>query len=67
LKSYSGKELIRLLRAHGWQIARIEGSHHILTKPGREETVSVPVHGSKSLKAGLVYGILRTAGINLPH
>lgn len=63
MKAYSGKELIRLLRSYGWEVARTEGSHHILTKPGREETISVPVHGNESLKSGLVHSILRTAGI----
>jgi predicted RNA binding protein YcfA (HicA-like mRNA interferase family) len=64
VKAYSGKELIRLLRAHGWEVVRIEGSHHILTKPGREETISVPVHGSHSLKTGMVQSILKTARIS---
>ncbi|MBI2843101.1 MAG: type II toxin-antitoxin system HicA family toxin [Armatimonadetes bacterium] len=66
MKAFTGKELVRLLREHGWQVVRIEGSQHILTKLGREETLSVPVHGSKSLKSGLVRGILKTAGI-LPY
>ncbi|MBP6964369.1 MAG: type II toxin-antitoxin system HicA family toxin [Armatimonadetes bacterium] len=63
MKAYSGREIIRLLRSHGWQIARVEGSHHILTKPGRDETISVPVHGNHSLKSGIVHFILGTAGI----
>lgn len=65
MKAFSGKELIRLLEEHGWRVARIEGSHHILTKPGREETLSVPVHGNRSLKAGLVHGVLKSAGVKL--
>ena len=63
MKAYSGKELIRLLERHGWRVERIEGSHHIMTRRGREETLSVPVHGNRSLKIGLIKGILRTAGI----
>lgn len=63
MRAYSGKELIKLLRTHGREVARIEGSHHILTKPGRDETLSVPVHGNESLKSGLVHSILRAAGI----
>lgn len=63
MKAYSGKELIRLLENHGWRVERIEGSHHIMTRPGREEALSVPVHGNRSLKIGLIKGILSTAGI----
>lgn len=65
MKAYTGRALIRLLQDHGWQVVRIEGSHHIMTKPGREETLSIPVHGSKTLKTGLVHGTLKTAGIEV--
>ena len=63
MKAYSGKELIKLLQDHSWHVARIEGSHHIMTHPLREETLSIPVHGSQSLKIGLVKTILRMASI----
>ena len=63
MKAYSGKELIRLLEQHGWKVERIEGSHHILTRSDREETISIPVHGNHSLKTGMLRAILRVAGI----
>ncbi|MCX6345934.1 MAG: type II toxin-antitoxin system HicA family toxin [Armatimonadetes bacterium] len=56
---------MKLLRDHGWSVDRIEGSHHILTCPGREEVISIPVHSNKTLKTGLVYSILKVAGIKL--
>jgi len=59
-----GRELIGLLERHGWRVERIEGSHHIMTRPGREETLSVPVHGNRSLKIGLTKAILKAAGIS---
>jgi predicted RNA binding protein YcfA (HicA-like mRNA interferase family) len=65
LKAYSGKELIKLLEEYGWKTVRVDGSHHILIKQGREETISVPVHSSRSLKIGIIKSILRTAGIKL--
>lgn len=46
----TGKELVKLLKAVGWELARIEGSHHILVKGTK--TISVPVHGNKDLKKG---------------
>lgn len=63
MKAYSGREIIKLLRAHGWEVARVEGSHHILTKPGHDETISVPVHGNRHLKSGIVHYVLKAAGI----
>jgi predicted RNA binding protein YcfA (HicA-like mRNA interferase family) len=46
----TGKELVKLLKAKGWGLARIEGSHHILVRGTK--TISVPVHGKKDLKKG---------------
>lgn len=50
----NGKQVIAQLKAQGWQVVRIEGSHHILEKAGRPRAVPVPVHGSRDLGAGLL-------------
>jgi predicted RNA binding protein YcfA (HicA-like mRNA interferase family) len=63
MKSLSGKELVRLLESRGWTLLRIQGSHHIYGKEGRRERLSVPVHGNKPLKPGLLAYYLKTAGI----
>ena len=42
---------------------RIEGSHHILVKEGAEEILSVPVHGTKPIKVGLLKGLIKDAGL----
>lgn len=55
------KELIRLLKEHGWVIDRTRGSHHIMIKD--KKTISVPFHGSKDLGKGLVNDILKQAGL----
>ncbi len=55
----SGKELIRLLKRNGWKEVRIEGSHHIMKNEAKE--ISVPVHGNKSMKKGLLSAILKEA------
>ena len=36
----------RLLESHGWELTRINGSHHIFTKPGAMP-ISVPVKQGK--------------------
>lgn len=63
MKSYSGKELCRLLEQHGWQLKRIRGSHHIYGRPGERALIVVPVHGNPSLKPGLQRAILKLTGI----
>lgn len=55
----TGKELVRLLRRHGWQVEHIRGSHHILRKDAK--TLSVPVHAGKDLGKGLLGRLLREA------
>ena len=54
------RDLIKLLKKNGWQLDRINGSHHIFRKEGM--TVSVPVHG-KGVPTGLLYQILKDTGL----
>ncbi len=63
MKAISGKDFVRLLQQKGWQLARINGSHHIFTKQGRRERIVVPIHGNQSLKIGLLRHQMKIAGI----
>jgi predicted RNA binding protein YcfA (HicA-like mRNA interferase family) len=64
MKQVSGKEFCRLLERHGWELKRINGSHHIYAKEGRIERLSVPVHGNTPLKIGLLKALMKAAGID---
>jgi predicted RNA binding protein YcfA (HicA-like mRNA interferase family) len=57
--------MCRLIEANGWSRKRINGSHHIYAKPGERKVISIPVHGSKNLKAGLALRIARDAGVDM--
>jgi len=63
VKQVSGKDFCRILERNGWRLARIKGSHHIFTKKGRIERISVPVHGNKPLKLGLLRALMKIAEI----
>ncbi len=63
MKSVSGKELAAVVERHGWALLRIHGSHHIYGKPGSVVRLSIPVHGSKPLKVGLLRHLMKMAGI----
>jgi predicted RNA binding protein YcfA (HicA-like mRNA interferase family) len=63
MKSMSGRDLAKVLEANGWELLRINGSHHIYGKSGRRQRISVPVHGNQALKAGLLHHLLQTASI----
>lgn len=61
MKSISGKKFIKVLEYHGWRLMRIQGSHHIYAKEESIVRISVPIHGNKSLKQGLVKHFLKLA------
>ena len=64
MKQISGKEFARIVERHGWVLLRIQGSHHIYGKPENPVRLSVPVHGNKSLKSGLLQHLLKSAGLS---
>jgi predicted RNA binding protein YcfA (HicA-like mRNA interferase family) len=55
-----GKDLLKLLQKNGWEVVRINGSHHILKKNG--QTIVVPIH-NKDVPTGLLKQILKDAGL----
>ena len=63
MKQISGKEFSALLLRRGWLLVRVHGSHHIHTKEGRPERISVPLHGNKPLNAGLLKHFMKIAEI----
>ena len=59
----TGQEVIARLKAAGWALDRVAGSHHVLVKDGK--AVPVPVHGKRDLGAGLLAAIQRQTGVRL--
>jgi predicted RNA binding protein YcfA (HicA-like mRNA interferase family) len=59
----SGKELAKLVEAKGWILLRVNGSHHIYSKPGVNVRLSIPLHGSQKLKFGLQRHLMKLAGL----
>lgn len=64
MKDVFGKDFAKILEKHGWQLKRINGSHHIYARPDTIMRISVPIHGNKSLKIGLLRNLMKIAGIN---
>jgi predicted RNA binding protein YcfA (HicA-like mRNA interferase family) len=60
----NGKQIIKKLKQEGWQILRINGSHHRLGK--KEARVTVPVHGKRDIGSGLLKAIEKLTGVKLP-
>ncbi len=63
MKQVSGRELLKLLNSKGWSLARVKGSHHIMTKEGEENILTIPVHSNKPLKIGLLRALMKQASL----
>lgn len=61
MKSVSGREFARFVERHGWKLLRINGSHHIYGKTGSVIRLSIPIHGNKPLKTGLLRHLVKIA------
>jgi predicted RNA binding protein YcfA (HicA-like mRNA interferase family) len=64
VRAISGKDFAKLLVKKGWALRRTKGSHHIYMKEGSPIRISVPVHGNKPLKFGLLKHLMKVAGID---
>lgn len=54
----SGRAMVSFLEGRGFRVVRVRGSHHFLESD--EGRTTVPVHGQKTLKIG----ILRDVGLS---
>ncbi len=59
MKQISGRVLARTAEQHGWQLLRVQGSHHIYGKVGRNVRLSIPIHANQPLKSGLLRHLLK--------
>ena len=64
MKTINGKKFCKLLESHGWELKRVNGSHHIYVKSGMAYRISVPVHNNKELKVGLLKSLMKIAMIS---
>lgn len=56
------KDLYKLLLKDGWELVRVKGSHHILKKGNKIETI--PIH-NKDVPVGLLKAIIKNTEIKL--
>lgn len=59
----NGKDIIAKLKAAGWVLDRVHGSHYIMAKGGK--AVPVPVHGKRDVSASVAAAIARQTGVQL--
>jgi predicted RNA binding protein YcfA (HicA-like mRNA interferase family) len=59
----SGREVVKVFRRLGWEIARQRGSHIILVKEGHIATLSVPDH--REVARGTLRSLIARAGLTI--
>jgi predicted RNA binding protein YcfA (HicA-like mRNA interferase family) len=64
MKVLSGRDFARLVERRGWRLVRVSGSHHIYGKPGTVVRLSIPIHGNRPLKTGLLRHLSKLAEIS---
>lgn len=57
------ERVIKAFEQAGWENLGRYGKHYKLRKAGNPNILSVPVHKGKPIKAGLLRGLLKRAGI----
>lgn len=63
--SISAKKAIKAFGKFGFEEVRRNGSHAVLKKDGHRFLLTIPVHGNKPLKRGLLRGQITTAGLTV--
>jgi predicted RNA binding protein YcfA (HicA-like mRNA interferase family) len=64
MKSISGRDFARIIERRGWNLLRVSGSHHIYGKTGSIVRLSIPIHGNKPLKTGLLRHLAKLAELS---
>lgn len=64
MKSYSSREIIQILIADGWYLARTKGDHCQFKHPTKKGPVTV-THPVKDIPIGTAKKIFRDAGIEI--
>ncbi|AOH53339.1 addiction module toxin, HicA family [Peribacillus muralis] len=62
MKSYSSRELIKMIEDDGWYIVNVVGSHHQYKHPTKEGKVTIP-HPKKDFPKKTQKNILKQSGL----
>ncbi len=66
MKSYSSREIIKILTTDGWSIVRTKGDHHQFKHATKKGTVTVP-HPMKDIPGRTTRSIFKQAAIDIPE
>ena len=58
-----GPRIRAAVEQRGWRLLRVAGSHHIYGKAGSVVRLSIPIHGNRPLKTGLLRHLAKLAEV----
>ena len=69
LRRLSGKAVVEILERFDFEVIHTSGSHYRLrrTVGGKEQSITVPIHGNKQLKLPTLSSIYRQARRYIPE
>lgn len=67
MKPLTAEEVERILKAHGYELSRIKGSHFIWKNTAKGHAVPVPHHGKDTIPQGTLNALFRACGIPRPQ
>ena len=65
MRSYSSREVIKMLEADGWMLARVNGSHYHYVHRFKKGIVTVK-HPDRDIPIGTIKSIERQSGLRFP-
>lgn len=65
LPTLKPKEVISILLKAGFDERKNTGKHRVFKNPISNKIVPVPVHGSKDIKKGTLFSIIKQSGLTL--
>lgn len=59
----TGKDLLKIAKKAGWEVVRVNGSHHRLKNVHTGEMETIAIHANRDLKKGTEQKLLKTLGL----
>ncbi len=60
----NSKKVIKLIKANGWKLVNVVGSHHQYKHPTKKGRITIP-HPKKDLTIGTLKSIEKQSGVSL--
>lgn len=58
------REIKKILKANGWVLIRVSGSHHQYRKTGCPNSITVPNHNGRDLTIGVLKDLEKKTGLS---